>query len=75
MLTNFPIRFLFSVQCADKAPPSVTKENHPLMTKELRVKQTQMSVCGQCNLTLIKFKIKKTDVTAHLVYSILNLGI
>ena len=75
MLTNSLIRFLFSVQCGDKAPPNVTKKNLPWMTKELRVKQTQMSVCGQCNLTLIKFKIKKTDVTAHLVYSILNLCI
>ena len=35
-------------------------------TKGLRVKQTRMSVFCQRDLTLIEYKIKKTDLAAHL---------
>ena len=62
----FTINFLFLVQCANKAPPSVNIENLPQTTKELRVKQTRMSNFDKRDLTLIEYKIKKIVVTAHL---------
>ena len=43
-------------------------ENLPKTIKGLRVKQRQMSVFSQLDLTLIEFNLKKIGITAHLAY-------